>query len=266
MHLVLDAGNSRIKAGLADAGRIVHALRIDYDRAEAPEHIAGRVLAALPNIPVDRAGLTSVVPPVTGALRDAVATRHGCPTLVIDHRVRLPFTLAYETPHTLGTDRLAAAAAAWALFGRDPEGVPHSVVAVDAGTAVTYEVITRDGRYLGGAIAAGPGLTRQALRAGTAQLPAVEPTLPTRAIGRSTREAIQAGMMFGFLDGVAGMLRRIAAALQEAPFVVATGGWGPLLADQLPAIDRLEPDLVLLGIDVLLHLNPATTTSPQAPA
>lgn len=265
MHLVLDIGNSSIKAGLTDAGRLVHTFRIVLSPTETPQQAARRVLAEAPASSVDRVGLTSVVPPLTKALCAAFQGRHGWPTLVIDHRTALPFTLAYETPHTLGTDRLAAAAAAWTRFGHAADDTPRSVVAIDAGTAVTYEVITRDGVYLGGAIGAGPGLIRQALNTGTAQLPAVDPVLPKRAIGRSTHEAIQAGVMLGFIDSVAGMLYRIADELHDEPVVIATGGWGPLLAQHLPAVDQVEPHLVLQGIDGLLHLNPLPGAPPPQP-
>jgi type III pantothenate kinase len=171
----------------------------------------------------------------------------------VRHGMHLPFALQYDTPHTLGNDRLAAAAAAWLRYGKD---VTRSVVAVDAGTAVTFEVVDGRGVYRGGPIGAGPGLLRRALREGTAQLPAVPLELPEEIIGRSTQEAIQSGIMYGFLDGVAGILHRIEERLGTPPFIVTTGGWGAFLHEYLPSVDACDPHLVLHGIHLLMGLNP----------
>lgn len=214
-----------------------HALRHHLDGAE-----------------VRRVGLVSVVPAVTERLADAARAETLQLPVVVGPALVLPFRMAYETPETLGADRLAAAAGAWALYRAAHPSRP--LVVVDAGTAVTVEVVSGDDAYLGGAIGAGPDLVRRALARGTAQLPEVSPVLPRRAVGRSTREALQAGLMWPFLDGVRGLIARITAELDAAPFVVATGGWGALLAEYLDAIDHAEPDLVLHGVRALLDLNP----------
>jgi type III pantothenate kinase len=162
----------------------------------------------------------------------------------------LPFELAYKTPDTLGTDRLAAAAAGWAQYGR-VAAPPQSVIVVDAGTAVTYEVVHRDGIYQGGVISAGPALTRRALTNGTAQLPDVSLALPDDPVGRSTHSALQSGIMWGLVDGVQGMVDRLAGTLPDVPRIILTGGWGSLLADHLDRVDAYAPHLVLEGIRLL---------------
>src|SRR5690606_2623443 len=146
------------------------------------------------------------------------------------------------------------AAGAHALYREAQPDRP--LVVVDAGTAVTVEVVSADDVFLGGTIGAGPDLVRRALAGGTAQPPDVAPGLPPRAIGRSTREAIQSGLLFPFLDGVRGLLTRIADELGTEPYAVATGGWGTLLAEHVPAIVHAEPHLVLHGVRALLDLNP----------
>lgn len=252
MWLTLDIGNSSLKGGLFDACAPVHTWRAAHlppdarawEEALRP-HLAGRRIL--------RTGMASVVPALTGPVEQAVMRLTGRAPLLIGPALALPFTLAYETPGTLGTDRLAAAAAAWTRYGQ-PDGRP--VVALDAGTAVTYEVVEADGVYRGGAIGAGPELLRRALSRDTAQLPEVPPTLPPGPVGRNTREAIQAGLMYGFVDGVAGMLRRLAIALPAKPRVVATGGWAPFLARHIESVETVEPDLVLMGILDLMRLNP----------
>ena len=252
MELALDAGNSALKGGLFDGDDVAATFRLALRPSEGPEAWASALASHLAGRRVERIGLASVVPAVTAHLEAVLPRLVGAAPLVIRHTLALPFRLAYETPETLGTDRIAAAAAA---FARYSDAGRRSVVALDAGTAVTLEVVEAGGVYRGGVIGAGPQLVRQALAGGTAQLPTVPLVLPPSAVGRSTQEALQAGILYGFLDGVRGLLRRTADALGAAPAVVATGGWSPFLAEHLDAIDDVDPHLVLRGIRVLMQLN-----------
>jgi type III pantothenate kinase len=129
------------------------------------------------------------------------------------------------------------------------------VIALDAGTAFTYEVIDRNGVYQGGTISPGPGLMQRSLNRDTAQLPEVPLSLPDEPIGRSTVEAIQAGIMFGFIESVRGLLNRINGMLREDAFVVVTGGWGTLIKEQVSDVDAVEPHLVLEGVRLLMEMN-----------
>ena len=255
MWLTLDIGNSAVKGGFFDGDRLCDTFRVSLHTEEASDAWETTFKAAVRKPPITRAGLTSVVPSVTPRIASLVEHVTGVKAQVIHHRMHLPFTLAYETPHTLGTDRLAAAAAAWVLFGQARDKKLRPVVALDAGTAVTYEVIDQDGVFRGGTIAAGPTLIRETLARDTAQLPAVPLIVPPTPIGRSTQEALQAGIMYTFLDSVRGMLGRLSDLLGEQPFVVATGGWSTLLHTHLDAIDHIDPHLVLHGIRVLMTLN-----------
>ncbi|WP_457653217.1 type III pantothenate kinase [Rhodocaloribacter sp.] len=256
MWLTLDIGNSSAKGGLFEGPRLARTFRLPLTRLDPAEAWDAALRAELGGVRVERAGIASVVPTVTEMVQRVVAHETGASVLVVRPALRLPFTLAYETPHTLGIDRLAAAAAAWTRFGRGADG-PRSVVALDAGTAVTYDVVDRAGVFLGGPIGAGPVLIHRCLNTGTAQLPEVPLDLPEEVIGRSTREALQSGIMYGFLDGVEGMLARIRARLGHRPVVVATGGWGPCLHEHVAAVDHVAPHLVLEGVRVLMTLNPA---------
>ncbi len=255
MWLTLDIGNSAAKGGFFEGEHLTETFRLDLSRGASAWAAFEAQLRARG---VTRAGIASVVPQATALVQPLLARLAGVSAEVIHHRMRLPFALAYETPHTMGADRLAAAAAAWLGYGPQAGGAPRSVVALDAGTAVTYDVVDRAGVFLGGAIGAGPGLLRDALSRGTAQLPPVPLELPPTPIGRSTQEALQAGIMYAFLDGVRGMLDRVRDALGEDPVVVATGGWGAFLRQHLDAIDHVEPHLVLRGIRALMALNDGT--------
>lgn len=253
MTLALDIGNTAVKGGLFDDDDLVRTFRFETDAGASVPAYRHALRHRLGGDEVQRAGIASVVPAVTQRLAEAVHAETLALPLVVQPTLALPFDLAYETPETLGTDRLAAAAGAHALFRAEHDG---PLVTVDAGTAVTVEVVSADDVFLGGAIGVGPDLVRRALARDTAQLPDVPPALPRRAIGRSTRGSIQSGLLFPFLDGVRGLLTRIIDELDGQPLVVATGGWGALLTEHLDAIDRVEPNLVLHGVRVLLDLNP----------
>lgn len=239
--LAIDAGNSSVKAAVWDGVRWGETVRWSSAPVSAPEWTA-RVAALTAT--ASGAGVASVVPSLTPVLAAAVRDALGVRATVISTALPLPFRLAYLTPATLGADRLAAAVAAWTRAG----GSGRPVVALDAGTAITTDVISAEPAYLGGAILPGPDLLTAALSRGTGQLPNVPWVRPASAVGTSTVEAIQAGLTTLVLDGVAGLLHRTARALGADPLVVATGGWSPWLAEHLDGIDHVLPTLVLDGV------------------
>ena len=256
MWLTFDIGNSAIKAGVFEANLLYHAFSLPHDpggmEARLDEAI-GRVRNAGHSI--DRAGIASVVPDSAVCLIRLLKDR-GHATMQIHSAMRLPFQLDSSSPETLGVDRLAAAVAAWFEYGKSSQnGDSRHVIVIDAGSAVTCEVVYRSGVYAGGTIGPGPELALNALHRGTAQLPDVAPEWPRTLVGRSTAEAIQSGIMHGFVEGVRGLLRRIRETLQGEAFAVATGGWGYLLAEQAPEIDQADEYLVLKGVRLLMALN-----------
>ncbi|MBO6574023.1 MAG: type III pantothenate kinase [Rhodothermales bacterium] len=237
MTLTVDIGNSWCKIGRQDA----HGSWM-VDRVATTD-----VAASLAARDFDRVAFASVVPDAAKAVRVALEGRG---VFEVSWQVKLPFAMGYETPQTLGNDRIAAAAGALLEYGR--EG--RAVIAVDAGTAVTYEVVDAERTYRGGAIAPGPGLMASALNLGTAQLPEVDAPLEGTAIGVSTREALRSGVYWGFVDAVGGMLDRLRDEVGDAT-VVLTGGWAGFLAGHLAGVHVLDPHLVLRGIAALDALN-----------
>lgn len=252
MFLAIDIGNSAVKGGLYEGPERVRVFTVDSGTVD--ETVAAWRAALAPHLAgaaVERAGLSSVVPATTERVAAALREHAGVAPTPVRPTMPLPFRLDYETPETLGADRLAAAAAGWTQHGRVTTP-PRSVLVVDAGTAVTCEVVRRDGVYRGGVIAAGPALTKRALETGTAQLPDVPLILPDGPAGRSTRAALQSGIMWGLVDLVRGMLMRLEDGLPDTPLVVLTGGWSGLLAAPLDRADATRPHLVLDGIRVLV--------------
>lgn len=252
MLLALDIGNSAVKGGFFEGDKLRRVFSVEpTDGASpdaSPDHWRDALAPHLADTPINQVGLVSVVPSRTRAVEEALRILTERPLTTVGPDSDLPFVLDYDTPDTLGVDRLAAAAAGWVRFGQD---APQSVLVVDAGTAINYEVVHRDGVYRGGAIGAGPVLVRDGLRAGTAQLPRVPLTLPESPSGQSTRTALQSGIMWGLVDHVRGMTERLASSLPDTPQIVLSGGWGPLLADELQSIDHHDPHLVLHGVRIL---------------
>lgn len=249
MICAIDVGNSSLKGGLFDQGVLQETFRISIEEGEAAaaEAVARKIKAK----GVEYLGLSSVVPSVSDAIRSAMELEEGMSVFALTYTAALPFDLRYETPETMGVDRIAAAAGAWVGFGGTSDG---PIVVVDAGTAVTADVLV-DGALLGGLIIPGPELQRRAVRSGTAQLPVVDLQWPARAISRSTREAVASGIMFSFVDGLRGILVRIIDELGQQPHVVVTGGWGKLLSKKISQVNLHDPDLVLRGLAALMNLN-----------
>ncbi|WP_251941271.1 type III pantothenate kinase [Salinibacter ruber] len=256
MLLALDVGNSAVKAGLFSGDELVRVFSVDPPDADATDasYWRAELDSALADATVEHAGLVSVVPARTDAVARALRGVVDAPLTIVAPEMALPFTLDYDTPDTLGTDRLAAAAAGWTRYGRDAS---RSVIVVDAGTAVNYEVVHRNGTYQGGAIGPGAVLMRNALQAGTAQLPDVPLHLPETPVGPSTRTALQSGILWGLIDSVQGMAARLAAQLPDAPRLVLTGGWSNPLIDHLTIEATHAPHLVLRGVRLLAEKNRA---------
>lgn len=251
--LILDIGNSAVKWGQFADSVLRDTGRLELDRSDFAHPIAWRgVLKDV--LPTGaRIGIVSVVPDANVPAQAAVTAYTGAPARVLQTEGWLPFTLAYKTPQTLGTDRLAAAAGAWLDYGVAAEARPaRSVLAIDAGTALTIEVVRHDATYLGGVIAPGPRLLRDALATGGAQLPAIDLNVPAHPTGTSTEHALQSGIMHGFAGMAEGLVARLKATLPDTPRIVLTGGAASLLQDTLPGIDAHAPHLVLCGAYRLL--------------
>ena len=246
MWLTIDIGNSAIKWGVFKDTRLVASCSVlQTGNWKSP------LKATLWKFSPQRIGLSSVVPERTTQVLELVMRRSTAPILEVNHQLGFPFECLYKTPDTMGADRLSAAVGAW-CFHRN-EG---AIIVVDAGTALTIDIL-HGGQFLGGTIGIGPHLESQALSFGTSKLPEVNMMVPVSPIGRSTEEAINAGILFGLVDRVNGMLNRIQIEFEEEFFVAVTGGWHEFLTRHLQQIDRVDPHLVLRGIRFLLETNPA---------
>ena len=253
MLLAIDVGNSNITLGLYPANEISHASRLATAHERMPDEYGLQLLGLLqhagctPDM-IEAVVVASVVPPLTGTIIQACRKYLNQSPFVVDAGVKTGIRIRYEDPKSVGADRVADAVAVRQVYGG-----PACVV--DFGTAITFDAISREGDYLGGAIAPGIGIASAALFQHTAKLPRVDLERPPAAIGRNTVTAIQSGLMFGYVGMVEGMVARFRAELGQDMCVVATGGMAELISAETDVIDHLAPWLTLDGLRIIWKLN-----------
>jgi type III pantothenate kinase len=250
MLLTLDVGNTEITVGLFQREQLEAHWRLTTNPDRTPDEwgsVIGGFLIQAGHSPneVRAVCLASVAPMVTQSILEGVSLSTGCTGIAIDARTPLPLTLDVDEPLTVGADRIVNVLAVLDLFHADS-------VVVDFGTATTFDCVTADARFIGGAIMPGLRTSADQLTRRAAKLPATELRAPERVIGRRTEECIQAGVLFGAADAVDGMVRRIAAEWPGTtrPKVVATGGLAPLVAPLTRTIELTDTDLTLRGLRI----------------
>lgn len=253
MLLVINVGNTHTKLALYEGATQRTHWRLTSQRERTADEwgaLIGPLLQSggIPRTAITGAICASVVPPITEALRE-MSERHGYPPLdVVGPGLDGALPMDVEAPERVGTDRLVNAYAAYRRWG-------GPCLVVDLGTATTFNVVSADGVFMGGAIAPGLRLAADALAGRGAQLYAVPLEVPPHAIGRNTTEAMQAGLVLGYVGLIEGLIGRIRAecAAQGWPPVpvIATGGLAPTLARATAIFDQVEPDLTLEGLRLL---------------
>jgi type III pantothenate kinase len=272
MLLAIDVGNTETVVGLyepdtdgADAHDgeasstrgLAHHWRLSTLSARTPDEHAVVLTQLLDLEGLDVATtvsgivLSSSVPEATSQLR-MMASRWfpGVECVVLGPGTKSGMPIRYANPKEVGADRVANAVAAYDLYG-------GPAIVVDLGTATTFDAISAEGEYLGGAIAPGVAISLEALYAHAAALRAVELVEPRAVIGQSTEEAIQSGVLYGFAAQVDGMCARVASVLGTST-VIATGGLSALIAPYTSVVDHVEPWLTLHGLRLVFERNRGT--------
>jgi type III pantothenate kinase len=253
MLLAIDIGNTNITMGLYQADEMKAAWRLATVHERMPDEYGLQILGLLqhaackPN-DVDGVVMASVVPPLTGTFQQACREYIGQMPLVVDAGVKTGVRIRYEDPKAVGADRVVDAAAVQHLYGG-----PACVV--DFGTATTFDAISAEGDYLGGAIAPGIGIAAEALFQRTAKLPRVDLSRPPAAIGRNTVHAMQSGLLYGYVGLVEGMVERFRAELGPEMKVIGTGGLTEIIAAETKVIQIVAPWLTLDGLHLIWDMN-----------
>jgi len=253
MLLAIDIGNTNIKIGVfdGDSHLITWSISTSVHRM-ADEY--GIVLLNLLNTlnvkkeHIDRGAISSVVPPLLTTFTEMFRKYFNIHPLIIGPGIKTGIRIRTDDPRAVGADLIANAAGAMSLY-RPP------IIVVGMGTAIAIITISREGDYLGGALAPGLGIAAEALYSRTAALPRVELVRPKKAIGLNTQAAMQSGLIFGYASLIDGIVGRIQEELGEKATVVATGGYANLLAPESSCINYVNTDLTLIGIKLIHDLN-----------
>ncbi len=253
MLLCMNIGNTNISIGIFDGENLVSKWRLATDYESMPDEYALKLLGLMEHDDqkvetIDQVVISSVVPPLTGRWVEVYERYLDTDPFLIDHESVKSLKVTYHTPEAVGADRLANAVAAHHHYG-----LPACIV--DFGTATTFDAVSKDGEYLGGAIAPGMRIASEALFTRTAKLPKIEIARPPSAIGRNTTHAIQAGLFFGYVGLVEGIVTRFKEELGPGTHVIGTGGGVDLIASGTKMIDVVAPWLTLEGIRLIFEQN-----------
>jgi len=253
MLLAIDIGNTNIVFGVHDGAAWTHHWRVQTVRERMPDeyYVAFNSFLQEAGLRLDdfeRVVLSSVVPQLTTGIASMIARRSNHEPLVIrPGKTYLGIAITTEQPDRVGSDLVADAVAAYEYF-------KGNCIVVDFGTATTFTAVAVPGELRGVAIAAGLNVTANALVERTAQLPHVELAPPPSAIGRNTIQAMQAGLVFGYVARGEGLVGRIKRELGGAK-VVATGGLSAVMAPLTDCFDAVEPWLTLDGLRLIAERN-----------
>jgi type III pantothenate kinase len=253
MLLTIDVGNTNTVLGLHEGTKLQAHWRLTTRREQTADEYGILIRSLFSSASLEPAGiegvaLASVVPPLTSTLVFLCRNYLGHEPLVVEAGVSTGMPILYEPPGDVGADRIVNGVAALAAFG-------GPVIVVDFGTATTFDVVNRNGEYVGGVICPGVGISADALFQRAARLPRVDIRNPGRVVGSSTVASIQSGLYFGYAAMVEGIIARIRAELQEPARVVATGGLAETLAADIPSIEVVDPVLTLSGLRILWERN-----------
>ncbi len=255
MLLVVDTGNTNTVMAVHDGRNWVGRWRISTDAQRTSDEYAVWLLtllekAGLKREHINAAVIGTVVPAALYDMRRFCRDWLEVEPLVANATLDWGFDIKVDNPHEVGADRLLNT-----LAGHKHYGGP--AVVIDFGTATTFDVMDRDGAYLGGVIAPGINLSIEALHRAAARLPRIGIGRPQAVIGRSTVPAMQSGIYWGYVGMIEGLVSRIQAEYGGGLKVLATGGLAPLLAEGTTVINTIDPDLTLEGLRLLAGRNPA---------
>jgi type III pantothenate kinase len=250
MLLAIDIGNTNTVIGLYDKEKLVNHWRIKTDSQSTADELILTYEGLLQNQPeITGISLCSTVPAVLREMRWMLQRYfNDIKTVIIEPGTKTGVPINTDNPKEVGADRIANSLA---VFTR--HGGPS--VVVDFGTSTNFDVVSKNGEFLGGSLAPGIEISLDALANRAAQLRKVEFVKPRSVIGKNTVEALQSGALYGFAGQVDGIIERIIAEIGPVTAVVATGGLAPLVVEESKTITHHEPDLTLEGLRLVFDKN-----------
>lgn len=255
--MAVKIGNTNIGIGVFAGSRLDISWRIETRAEKTADEYASDVAelfdaAGKPMNDLQNVAICSVVPELTLTFQEFCQRYLGCSPFVVAPGVHSGIKLRYDDARALGADRLAALVGAKSRYG-----CPALVIGI--GTATTFNALSAEGEFVGGAIAPGPRIQAEALHQFTAKLPRVEITPPPHAMASNTRDALRSGLFYGYVGLLEGMVSRLIDEMGPPhPRVIATGGLAPLVVPYCPSIEAVDAELELEGVRILYELNEGT--------
>jgi type III pantothenate kinase len=255
MLLAIGIGNTSIKLGVFDGERLAASWHIATDMRRTSDEYTITLLSLfeqgkIKKSDISEAAMWCTVPSLIPTFEELLQKHFGISPLLVGAGIKTGVRIRMDNPKEVGADRIVNAAAVHSLY-------PGTTIIVDMGTATTFDTVSEEGDYLGGAIAPGIMMAAEALFTRPAQLYRVQLAAPKKTIGTNTASAMQSGIIFGYTSLVEGMVARIQRELPEKARVVATGGYASLILKETNIIDAVNPDLALIGLRIINQLNKA---------
>jgi type III pantothenate kinase len=255
MILAIDIGNTHTVFGIYDKKKMLGNWRVTSFVTRTEDEFGALVKtfcddAGLSLKKITDIGISSVVPNLTDIMQRMAKKYFSLEPVIISSTLPLGLKILYDDPAAVGADRLCNAVAGYVKYG-------GPLIIVDFGTATTFDVISKNGEYLGGIIAPGIETSAAELHRRAAKLPKIDLHFPVSVIGKNTVASMQSGILYGTIDSMEAMVRRISKEIDDYPTIIATGGFSELLAKHSRLINKVEPTLVLDGIRIIVERSQA---------
>lgn len=253
MIFVLDVGNSNIKCGLFEKGKLEHSWRMTTRLERTADEYGIHILAFFGHVKhettdIERIIISSVIPSINYTLQHMCSIYFNKKPMFVGPGIKTGINIKYDNPKDLGADRIVGAIAAYHLYG-------GPCIIVDFGTATTFGAMSSDGDFLGGAICPGLKISTEALTINAARLPRIELLKPDSVIGKSTIAGMQAGIIYGYVGQVDFLIRKFKKEMGEPAKVIATGGLARMITQESSEIDELNSLLTLIGLSRVYEMN-----------
>jgi type III pantothenate kinase len=253
MLLAIDIGNTNVTLGVFDKEELRATWAIATDIKKTADEYAVFLMNLLPRDGLDlkdinHISIACVVPPLLATMEDMCNRYFKTPPLVVGPGVKTGVRICIDNPREAGADRIVNVAAAQRIYG-------GPAIIIDFGTATTFDVLSKTGDYLGGAIAPGIVISAEALFTRASKLPRIELIPPEKAIGKNSVEAMQAGIMFGYAGLIENLVGRIRKEMGGKAKVIATGGLSAVIASETQVIEIVDKNLTLVGLRLIHEMN-----------
>lgn len=253
MLLALDIGNTNIKTGIFENNELVQSFRLDTNVRRTADEYGVMVNSFFNHIGLSTNRITgiimsSVIPSINYTIEHMCSLYFGIEPLIVSSAINVGIKNRYDNPDKLGSDRICSAVAANRMYCGD-------IIVIDFGTATSFNCIAQEGEFLGGLICPGLKVSASALTSSAALLPKIEFDLPEKVIGTNTTDAIQSGIILGYVGMVEYLITKINEERNINHKVIATGGMSSLIATETKMIDIIDPILTLEGLSLIAQMN-----------